>query len=241
MLRADSFVLGGARAVAIISPAQHVPAGRSVALVLAKFGERFNGEMQVLPLPEQAPAELPRAILQSANKAWTLTISPERIESAWTRQDEAGDNGLREVSRECSIVFAPFVIEMNFQIARLALTLSRFSHCHSPATELIDCFCNERSKADPLKRSTAFELHNYKAYRPTQTELSFDLNSWVRCKTGTAGPSKSPAVIVEQDLNTLAEPSEPLNFDIANIEGFFAAVPSEADEILQRYFTGENK
>ena len=79
-----------------------------------------------------------------------------------------------------------------------------------------------------------------------------EVNSWVRCKTGTVNvsrPSESPlisqinskrsAVIIEQDINTLAEKIKTNRFHHAEIAEFFERAQSEHDSILRLYFPEE--
>ena len=50
--------------------------GKAVGTVLASFRDRFDGEMQVLPLPSEVPPEIPRVILQSGDGQWRLSMAP---------------------------------------------------------------------------------------------------------------------------------------------------------------------
>jgi len=97
--------------------------------------------------------------------------------------------------------------ENGVHVARLGIVITRAVQLDSPAQVLIDRFCNERVKDPdspeaPLRNPLNFEIHNHKRYEISLPSQGLTVNSWVRCKTGTDGPEDSPAVIVEQDLNT---------------------------------------
>ena len=65
------------------------------------------------------------------------------------------------------------------------------------------------------------------------------VNSWVRNKTGKLTGTDRPIVVVEQDLNTLAE--EMRDFADADIQTFFDAASIEFDTILQLYYPADTK
>ena len=80
-------------------------------------------------------------------------------------------------------------------------------------------------------------MHAHKRFRLTN---EFEVNSWVRNKTGTiSGEHPEPIVLVEQDLNTRAEDAERRRFSAEEIARFFSAVSNEFDVILRLYYPEE--
>jgi hypothetical protein len=73
-------------------------------------------------------------------------------------------------------------------------------------------------------------------------EQRFEVNSWCRCKTGLVEQgepqARSPVIIVEQDLNTLAEDMDTREFTVQEIAGFYASMPEELAQMLDLYFPG---
>lgn len=66
------------------------------------------------------------------------------------------------------------------------------------------------------------------------------VNSWVRCRSGSLVGLDRPAVLIEQDLNTvLTSDSQPL-FDFLIAERFYYSMAQEAEHILGRYFPNGN-
>ena len=82
-----------------------------------------------------------------------------------------------------------------------------------------------------------FEIHSLKRYDLTAEIV---VNSWIRCKTGRrTDPDRTyPAVVVEQDINTLAELLAISNINSETRSLFFKTVPNEMDSILSQYFPG---
>ena len=66
----------------------------------------------------------------------------------------------------------------------------------------------------------------------------FRINSWVRCKTAKLRADNRPVILVEQDLNTLANEADSRRFEAGQIHAFFQMAAAEADEILRIYFPG---
>lgn len=99
---------------------------------------------------------------------------------------------------------------------------------------LAEHFCKEEWHKKPLNRPEGFELHAHKKYKLE----SFNVNSWVRSKTGhlqEEGADVSIA-LVEQDINTLAEESADRSFTSDEFKQFFSIVLKEFDNILQMYY-----
>jgi hypothetical protein len=122
----------------------------------------------------------------------------------------------------------------------LALVLNRFQRHDTPGRAIAAHFCrpellsNEPNRKGPLNRPENFELHAHKSY----TLEGFSVNSWVRCKTGRierAGEGQ-PIVLVEQDINTLAERLGEERFTPESIERFHRAAAAELGQILTLYF-----
>ena len=218
---------------------------RALAAILPRYSERFDGEMQVLPLPAGIlPAEIPPVTLQSREGHWRLSMGPGRIDSVWTNKPPPTETNLSETVRQCTEVLAHYVSETQVPVARLALArlalvVQRVCLVDNPAQMLIDRFCNESSHREPFNRSETFEIHNHKVYTQRSADVEWPINSWVRCKTAKLLADNRPVILVEQDLNTLANENEPRNLDIAQIPAFFAMAAAEADDILRKYFPRE--
>jgi hypothetical protein len=117
----------------------------------------------------------------------------------------------------------------------MAAVLHRYAQHPSPGEFLARQFCQERWLSGPLTRPENFELHTHKTFLLAE---KLRVNSWLRSKTGmaTTRQENHPAVVVEQDLNTLAEEAGKREFTREEIERFFSAVVPEFDKILQLYY-----
>jgi hypothetical protein len=239
MVTRSEFVLDSVQAAIFTPDAAEFTSGRAVATILLAFPGKFNGDMQALPLPKGAPPELPHVVLQSRNERLRFQMAPARVDYIWSNEPSASPPPLSELIAQAVEVLDRYVREMPAVVRRLALVVSRVCQVDKPAEVLIERFCNEASRSGPFRRSAAFEIHNHKAYKPA-TGISYDVNSWVRCKTAALAPDNRPAIVVEQDLNTLAEEVQNRRFAPDDIRAFFVTAGREMDEILGLYFPEPN-
>ncbi len=211
---------------------------KAMGVLLAKYAEILDGDPQVLPQMSnfQMPIEIPQVVLRNAAGSLVVSLGAARIDITRTGDplsetevelfvDQSGDMALKYLGM------------MSATACRLAFSVSRKSNAPSPANFLAQHFCKESVVAGPINRPADFELHALKRYSLNE----FEVNSWVRCKTGLLkvsgeGKANDSALIVEQDINTLAENSSSANFDTQHIKRFFSSVPSEMATILKLYF-----
>jgi hypothetical protein len=142
---------------------------------------------------------------------------------------------LAEFYREATPILHEYYDFLESRIARLAAVISRYTPDPAPARFLASHFCKERWLAAPFNRPASFELHAHKTFLLAGR---FQVNSWVRNKTGMISEpdQPSPIVIVEQDFNTLAEEVETRQFSREEIAAYFEAVTPGFDETLSLYY-----
>jgi hypothetical protein len=236
MVNWQQFTLESVQA-ALFTP-DHVAftAGRVVATVLRQFGEVFSGEMQALPLPHDVPPEIPRVVLQSVDGSRIVNAGPARFNYIWHYIGAGSQVTLPEVVQQSTEVLTYYVRESRVRVGRLALVVQRACRNETPAQTLIRRFCNEESQVEPFNRSATFEIHNHKEYQPAHEGVDYEINSWVRCRCGILDPDKKPAIVVTQDLNTMAGASEQGQFDADKVGVFLSMACKEAEAILKKYF-----
>jgi hypothetical protein len=222
---------------AMFTPEHSAFAGSGlVGTIFREFGERFSGDMQVLPIPSDVPPEIPRVILKSSDGSQEVNAGPARFNYVWNQVDPDATPTLHEVLGQCVEVLEYYVRETKVRVGRLAMVIQRACPNDAPAQALIQRFCTEGSQREPFNRSATFEIHNHKDYTPDHEDVDYQINSWVRCKCGLVEPEKNQAIVVVQDLNTLATDLEQHQFDAGKIGTFFSVVCNEAEAIIKKYF-----
>ncbi len=235
-LTTSSFELASCQAT-VFTPDGDLAVSKFMKELYPSLAELFDGEPTILPpVPEGAPPEIPRIILESASHEWRCELSPARVNVHWRRtKSTVTCVGLGDFFEEATKILLQYAGQLNPRIVRLAALTTRFSPHESPGVFLARHFCQDRWDKAPLNRPENFELHAHKRFT-----LASDLtvNSWARSKTGklTGDGDEKLVVLFEQDLNTLAEAASEKEFAEAEIKKFFGAVATELDSILGLYY-----
>ena len=225
-------------------------AGRVVAAVLRNFGDRFDGEMQVLPIPPGVrlplpppsglPLDIPHVVLKSSDgSSWQLTAGPVRFDCI-RRSGTDNALGVGQAVEECVAVLGHYLHTTRTRAGRLGLVVQRVCPDEHPAQALISRFCNAESQNEPFNRSATFEIHNHKEYQPNYQGVNYRINSWVRCQCAAVGANKTPAIAVTQDLNTMASDDDRGGFNVEDVvektKDFYLMASNEAETIIKKYF-----
>ena len=231
MPQASDFVLASCQA-SLFTPEAEVSISRFTSRLLPGWSDRFDGDPTMLPLPDGVPKELPKIILQSRSKEWSAELASGRANFHWKRVSEVNIEGPSRFFEQLVPLLIDYRGFIDSRIGRLAAVITRFVPQENPASCLASHFCREEWLLAPFNRPGGFELHAHKRF----TLADFEVNSWVRSKTGhlTEGQRSVPIVVVEQDLNTL--PEEQHNFDAGRIRQFYETAATESDAILQLYY-----
>ncbi len=212
--------------------------GRALTALLAGLQETFDGQVVTLPLPADAPGEIPRITLNSSDGAISLEAGPQRISILFRAKNDVIENTDGQIELALRSLEA-YDKGLHHRISRLAINLSHFLAIDDPAMVIARHFCKDEllerreNFRGPLSRTETMELHAHKRF-----ELLEDLsvNSWVRVKTVRQQQEQPRGVLVEQDINTLAERENTADFSKQNITEIIRKALSESTDILELYF-----
>lgn len=197
---------------------------------------RFDKEPTILPSADGMPYDFPRITLQNSTGDWKCDFSNSRTNMYWQKTDVGNNISLPEFYKEASRYLGDYAEIADCQVGRIAAVINRFAQHDCPGKFLANHFCKEELLVKPFNRSESFELHAHKKY-----EISgFNVNSWVRNKSiriSFPGMEESPAILVEQDLNTLSEEASELVFDRDKIGAYFETCVPEFDQIIDLYYS----
>lgn len=214
--------------------------GAVLARLLETSRGLFNGHIQALPLPPEAPAEIPRISLRNAEGNHFLHSSPDRITLERVHEREAPIRIIEDDLRLVSDLFTVVRQIMAARISRIAYIRESMFERNAPAMSLVNYFCRpelasrETKPPGPLSRCENFEIHAHKKY---QIEDGVLINSWMRCKTAvSARDARTVVLSVEQDLNTLAEEAANRNFQPADAVRILRSLQGEAVNVGRLYF-----
>ncbi|MBI2402156.1 MAG: hypothetical protein HYW06_03375 [Gemmatimonadetes bacterium] len=231
-LTSSNFAIAQAQVV-LFTPDEEISAAKLLKGLVVRWVDLFDADPLLLPAPDGAPRALPRLILRSKTGDWRCQVSSERLDVFWQRTGEAVP--FPGLSKALSLL-QEYRTFLGARVARLAAVLTRFAPAELPGLVLARHFCTQRWSTAPLNRPENFELHAHKRF---MLGGRFMVNSWVRNKTATASSGSAgerSIVLVEQDLNTLAEDIASRDFSQDEIGAFFQAAESEFDTILGLYY-----
>ena len=233
MVRTADFKLSSIQ-ITIFTPGLLFIPSKILGFVLTKWGELFDAAPVSMPFPSDAPSEIPRIILQSSDGRRKLELAPSRANMFWSRQTETDEVTAGDFLDSAANVLSDYVVIVNGKVGRIAVVLNRYAKHENPGLFLAQHFCRDRWQTAPFNRPESFEIHARKRYVLSNR---FDINSWVRCKTGLIKmPAQERIILVEQDINTLPEETETKEFSNEQIKEFCKMVLEEFDSILSLYF-----
>lgn len=235
MIAAHDFALASCQA-SIFTPDEEISAVKVIKGLLPRWLERFDAEPVILPAPGNLPREVPKVILDSVSGAWHCEMASERVSVFWRRiKSDSPLLPLADVFKEATSLLLDYCQSIQPRVGRLAAVVVRYAFQESPGLFLSTHFCHERWLNAPLNRPESFELHAHKRFLMANR---FQVNSWVRNKTGTLQHENAQRniILIEQDLNTLSENLPSSAYNIEEMTQFFEAVVPELDHILSLYY-----
>jgi len=217
----------------LFTPGTQIPTSRILGRLLEKFGTKFDGAPTVLPIPLEAHAEIPRIVLQSADNQWALDVALARINFRWVQMKD--DQQIQPTDfREQFLRFVEGLLQIEppMQIGRLAYVLTRYVLNDMPASLIAERLCKDRILQKASGNLENVEVHVHKRKRLVNT---FEVNEWNRFKSGLLNLPGTPSkkiVLVEQDINTLAENAPVILFSADDVRRFTDAAVKETAESL---------
>ena len=204
------------------------------------LGDRLDGEPTILPIPQDAPADIPRITLRSSDGLLSLTVAPSRTNLVFNIPLDSVIDIIDYplYYSDLSKFFVEFSTKLDLKVQRLGYVTDRLILRDDALSLILEEFCNKDKiiKGKPFYNPKRFEIHSFKKYNWED----FQLNSWVRLKYL---PIKSKdneirqALLVQNDLNTLSNEEDPgAEFKAQDIEKYFDNIPNHLEQILKLYF-----
>ena len=234
MLLYEDFQETGQIQVTLFTPSFIFSTSEILKMLMELEPELFNGDPFILPLPDDAPHEIPRITLESKDKRYKIEVAPARVNFFRNKIKEEDKVIPNEFFQAAAKTLTSLLANIGAKCGGIAAIINRFSYKDYPGREIVLQFCKDNFMTEPLDRPSEFELHSLKKYSFLE---SFKVNSWVRIKSAKIKSKNGvfrPAVIAHQDINTLAE--ETITYMSEEIFSFYEKICNEFDEILRLYF-----
>ena len=218
----------------IFTPSFSFQQAAFLAYLLEHWGEKFDGSPTSIPLPDNAPPEIPSIILTSNDNSLKMNVSRQRTDISWNRTSSEVNPDVRAVVDEMNDILRDIIKDQVVSADRLAFILNRFAPVEDTAKVLAAHFCKDEWLTTVLKQPEHFELHVLK--RHALATGQFNVNNWFRVRTGRLVADSKSAVLVQQDINTIAEEPESQRFEPEQIQAFFHEAIELDDQVLALYF-----
>jgi hypothetical protein len=232
LIRLNDLAVNNAQGT-IFAPTQRFIPVRFLPQLLEKFASQFDETPVVLPIPDDAPPEIPRVILMSKDKQWQCEVASIRVNYRWVQMSESQQMKLADFCASLGRFFQTFLAIEQARVGRMAFLTGRYYPMERPGGLLARQFCRDALLQNALNDPENFEMHCHTRIR---VATRFDANSWIRFKTGQVNLPGSPSksiILVEQDVNTLAEGMELHDYAFADIDEFFGEALNEIERRLR--------
>ncbi|MEE4355775.1 MAG: hypothetical protein V2I97_04850 [Desulfococcaceae bacterium] len=221
----------------VFTPEFHIGNTLSLANIIQNIsGDKFNGEFISVPIPQEAPPEIPRIIMNSQDGTWKLEVSLLRTNLLFLKPINLSVDipEIEEFGKFACNFFGSYKRSGNTKIQKIGLVSERFlEFVNDPPSQFIaEKFCNEHYSKKIFDNTISFEIHSLKKYNFED----FNINSWIRFRSAKlATQTKTPVLLVENDINTYGEEDKEIDFDVDNIMRFFTVIPVHINNILKLF------
>lgn len=234
MITRNDFTTESVQLTAFAPPGQTLSIAKLLRGAITRWASEYDGDPVSLPLPPEAPAEIPRLLLSNSSGTQRIEASLNRITSISSTDNSQSPLDVLPTAERLAERLGQLFSLTDLSPARAGLVLQRVAPVTSPAgTLLAQHFFKDRWLSQPFNRPETLELHSHKRYAPDD---SLEINSWFRIKTAILIATNSPAIVVEQDLNTLEEHAQSTIFTESQLIAFAKTTAVESEAILSLYF-----
>lgn len=172
----------------------------------------FNGDPVIIPATDDVPPEMPRILLSTKEKNSLLNIAGNRVDYVFKYKKEEKEYPFPVPGfYQRFLAISEFFFEdIHAPITRLAMVTNWILECEGEAAaETI--LSRYIKQGTPIKKPFELELH----FLTKGSIADLDVNKWVRIKSvhKKSGSPNQTAIILETDINTVAEKTYNFNKD----------------------------
>lgn len=206
-------------------------------LIVKETKDLFDGDPIILPLPADAPAEIPRIILKSKDQSYSLNVAQTRLDFQYNEQVIKDGLPTKEIMElktsflnHTSSLVDVFMNKVGAKVVRLGFIATFQTKPSENTNEFI-------GKKYLVKSYATGDLYNVALAILKRISLNKELvNIWFRLNSyRKEGDSLDNKVLtIQLDINTLSDVV--LNLDSISVSGFFEKTISYLINNLDKYF-----
>jgi len=192
----------------------------------------LNGDPVILPIPEEAPLEIPRIQLKSKDDHYNLSIAKNRLDFIF-RYKEEDEKTLFPVPgflEKFLVIYRYFKENIYTQFSRSAMVTDWIIELEkSPGAEhLLSKYIRQEV---PIREPFELELHCL----TKESIAGINVNKWIRIKSARkiSEPKQNKFIAFHIDINTLAE--EAYEFDEELLQRFLRECGKAVHETIEMH------
>lgn len=200
--------------------------------LIPRWSRRFEAEPEVTAHPSSPQ---PRVLLRSATGMWRCEIAADRTDLYWIRPEpDAPAPSLADFGAIAAGLLGQYAEATGSRIGRMAALVSRVARHRAPALYLLGHLGHPQLTATAYDGIEAFDLSTRRRLALGGRFL-VNASMWSRT-TDEPGVGAAAVVLVDQDLNTLADRAAAERFTTADLCEFFAIAARDHDATLVACF-----
>lgn len=168
----------------------------------------FNGEPLIMPIPDNAPLEIPRIILNSKDQDFSLNISPTRVDLIFNNKKQAVIE-FKELSNQMkkyiSLLAKILEDEFSSSFIRMGVVSVTKIETDKPLDSLYSYL--DLSKVE-IKNKKELQLHLYEKEKGE----GINYNNWIRLIAQDYDPNR-PGLVMVNDINSINTDGKVMNLE----------------------------
>lgn len=172
-------------------------------------GTIFNGQPTLLPIPNDAPQEIPRYILNSSDGKFGCNIALSRTDIFYKIPTESTENfeQLLEVHRNNAENIFTFLLSKGIVINRIGFIVTAEKILSSGEGTSLDYLRSNFIREDKLNTPKELTLN----YNRSSRSENFEMNNLITLSAKAVG-----GISMQTDINTIPEMMSTANFNLQN-------------------------
>jgi len=192
----------------------------------------FDGDPVILPLPEDAPPQIPRIQMSSKDGRYNLSIARNKLDFIfrYDKDDEKNLFPVPDLLEKFLVIFQYFRENIHTQITRCAIVTNWIIELEKTSAAEFLLLKYIRSDA-PIIKSHELELH----YLTKESIGRFEVNKWTRIKSArkTSAPEQNRFIVFHIDINTLEEVA--YEFDKGSLQRFLDQSSNVMNQTIKKH------
>lgn len=188
----------------------------------------LDGDPLIMPIPDDAPSEIPRIILRSKSEEYALNVAPQRIDFFFNNKEQKRglyDDFTKEMLKKIKIIEEVVTQKFSANINRLGLIIDMSLQKDDAIKYILNYFSEAFKHKEDLLEG---QIHIFNR----EAVDSFDVNNWIRIIAQKHDKKKSD-ILVSNDINTVIEDGK--SYSSEEINKFYSSMLKYVTENIKHY------